>query len=69
MKDNRFLTDEEVEVEIELLKQSDYVKLARKEQRIKYKRRQELYILRSLEKRGKELEQLGATIDTLEDFV
>lgn len=69
MKDERFLTDEEVELEIGILKQNEYVKLARKEQRIKYKRRQELYTLRALEKRGKELEAMGATLETLEDFI
>lgn len=45
MKD--FLTDEQVEVEIEKLSNSEYVKLGRKEQRLKYKRRQYLYTLRN----------------------
>ena len=35
-----FLTDEQVEQEIERLNQSDAVQLSRQEQRIKYKRRQ-----------------------------
>ena len=35
-----FLTDEQVEQEIEKLQDSPLVKLARKEQRIRYKRRQ-----------------------------
>jgi hypothetical protein len=38
MKD--FLTDEQVEMEIKRLSKSEDVKLARKEQRLKYKRRQ-----------------------------
>ena len=48
------LTDEQVEMEIERLSNNDFVKLARAEQREKYKRRQYLYSLRHLEKRGKE---------------
>ncbi len=69
MKDERFLTDEEVEVEIQLLKNSEHVKLARKEQRIKYKRRQELYTLRALEKRGAELEAQGITLDNIDRVI
>lgn len=61
-----FLTDEEVEAEIERLRESELVKLARRELRIKYKRRQFLYQLRNLEKRGKQLEADGVTLDNLE---
>ena len=61
-----FLTDEAVEKEIERLKNSDAVKLARRELRLKYKRRQALYQLRSLEKRGKELAAAGITIENLD---
>ena len=61
-----WLTDEEVEQEIERLKQSPYVKLARKDIRIKYKRRQVLYGLRDLEKKGKELTKAGITMEILE---
>lgn len=64
-----FLTDNEVEEEIERLSESDHVKLARKEIRLKYKRRQVLYNLRNLEKRGKELEASGITIDILEQMM
>lgn len=60
-----FLTDEEVEVEIDRLRASDLVALARKEQRIKYQRRQILYQLRNLEKRGKELAKAGITMEML----
>lgn len=59
------LTDEQVEIEIEKLKQSEDVKLAKAEQRMKYARRQYLYTLRFLEKRGKELKKQGMTV---EDF-
>lgn len=64
-----FLTDEAVEKEIERLKNSDAVKLARKELRLKYKRRQALYQLRSLEKRGKELAAAGITMENLDAMV
>ena len=62
----RFLTDEEVEIEIERLRNSPHVKLARKDARIKYKRRQTLYSLRDLEKKGKALEKAGITMEILE---
>jgi hypothetical protein len=60
-----YLTDEQVEKEIERLIDSPLVKLARKEMRIKYKRRQQLYSLRNLEKRGRELQKAGITIEML----
>ena len=61
-----FLTDEAVEREIARLTESDLVKLARKELRLKYKRRQALYQLRNLEKRGRVLAEAGITLDNLE---
>lgn len=61
-----WLTDEQVELEIERLKTSPMVQLARKEQHIKYKRRQALYQLRNLEKRGKQLLRMGITMDNIE---
>lgn len=61
-----FLTDEQVEEEIEKLRDSEDVKLARKELRLKYKRRQALYQLRNLEKRGKELRKSGITEEILD---
>lgn len=64
-----FLTDAEVEIEIARLSASKNVKLARKELRLKYKRRQALYQLRSLEKRGKELAAAGITMDNLEAMI
>ena len=62
-----FITDEAVEKELEQLKASPYVQLARREQRLKYKYRQQLYSLRNLEKRGKELAAIGITIDTIDE--
>lgn len=62
---NDFLTDEQVEKEIEKLQGSPLVKLARKEERIRYKRRQYLYTLRAYEKKGKELAEAGITLEML----
>lgn len=59
------LTDAQVEAEIERLIDSPHVKLARKEERIRYRRRQYLYQLRNYEKKGKELEKAGITLEIL----
>lgn len=64
-----FLTEEQVESEIARLTASPEVKLARREQRLKYKRRQQLYQLRNLEKRGIELMNAGITIDNIDEMV
>jgi hypothetical protein len=61
-----FLTDEQVEIEIDKLSESPYVKLARKDEQIRYRRRQRLYTLRNYEKRGKELVKSGITMEILE---
>lgn len=61
-----FLTDAEVELEIERLLQSEEVQLAKKEIRIKYKRRQYMYQLRNMEKRGKQLASDGVTMENIE---
>ena len=61
-----FLTDLEVEQEIERLLDSEDVKLAKKEQRVLYRRRQYMYQLRNMEKRGKQLASNGITIDNIE---
>lgn len=63
-----FLTDAQVEQEIERLTNSEEVKLARREQRIKYRRRQYLYQLRDLEKKGRALMEAGITMDILDDM-
>ncbi len=62
------ITDEEVEVEIDRLLNSDHVKLAKREMNIRYRRRQYLYKLRGLEKKGKELEEAGITFEILDDM-
>ena len=66
---NNWLTDEAVEAEIARLQESDFVRLARKEVRLKYKRRQTLYQLRNLEKRGKELAKAGITPANIEAMI
>lgn len=63
-----YLNDAQVEQEIERLKQSPLVKLARKEQRIRYQRRQVLYNLRDLEKKGKALAEAGITLEMLDNM-
>jgi hypothetical protein len=60
------ITDEEVEIEIDRLRKSKHVKLAQKEARLKQRRRQYMYGLRVLEKRGKQLEAEGFTMDSLD---
>ena len=61
------LTDEQDELENERLLNSDDVKLAKKETRIKLRRRQYMYSLRTMEKRGKELSKQGITLDNIEE--
>ena len=63
------LSNDAFKEEIERLKASPNVKLARKEQRLKYKQRQFLYQLRNLEKRGKALAAQGYTLETLEAMI
>ena len=69
MKTKDFLTDEAVEREIARLTSTEEVKLARRELRLKYKRRQQLYTLRALEKRGRELAEAGITIENIDDMM
>lgn len=63
-----WLTDEQVEKEIERLKQTPEVKLAKKEEQIRYRRRQYLYCLRQYEKKGKALMDAGITMEMLEQM-
>lgn len=69
MKSRNWLTDDEVEQEIARLTKSKNVQLARAEQRLKYKRRQALYQLRNLEKRGAELAEAGITYENIETLI
>ena len=61
------MTDAQVEEEIKRLWDTDAVKLAKKEQQIKYRRRQQLYSLRVMEKHGKELMAQGITFENIEE--
>lgn len=64
----KFLTDEEVEAEIARLRESPAVSLARREMRLRYRRRQQLYQLRDLEKRGQALIAAGITREMLDEL-
>lgn len=59
------ITDEQVEMEIEALQDSPYVKLANRERRVRQKRRMYLYHLRQLDKKGRELAAAGITMGML----
>ena len=63
-----YLTDEQVEQEIARLNASEAVALARRELRLKYRRRQRLYNLRDLEKKGKALMAAGITREILDSM-
>ena len=63
-----FLTDEAVEEEIARLQASPLVKLAKREEAIRYRRRQYMYALRSYEKKGKALAAQGVTLASLEEL-
>lgn len=66
--ENQFLTDMQVEKEIDRLLKSPLVKLAKKEERIRYKRRQYLYCLRCYEKKGVEMQKSGITMELLDQM-
>lgn len=69
MKNPRLSADK-VEKEIERLKQSEHVKLAQREQRIKADRRRKyLADLPWLEKRGQALAAAGITMENIRAFV
>lgn len=69
MSDNKQMkTDEDIEEEISRLKDSYYVKLAKKEERIRCRRRQYAYALRVYEKKGKQLAAQGVTLESLDDL-
>jgi hypothetical protein len=62
-----FLTDAQVDTEIGRLLDSKMVKLARRDQTIRNRKRQYMYQLRWLEKRGFELAKMGVTLESLEE--
>lgn len=59
------LTDEQVEREIARLQRSEYVKLAKKEENLRYARRNKLSQLKGYERRGKELAAAGIDRDNI----
>ena len=65
---NLTMTDEMVEEEILRLQTSPHVKLARREEAIRNRRRQYMYQLRMYEKKGKQLEAQGITLEELEEM-
>jgi len=65
---NLNMTDEQVEEEILRLQASPHVKLARREEAIRNRRRQYMYTLRMYEKKGKALEAQGITMEVLKDL-
>lgn len=60
------MTDDQVEREIARLLESPHVKLAKREEQIRQRRRRYMYDLRCLEKKGKKLEEAGLTLEMLE---
>jgi len=62
------LTDEQVELEIARLQNSPHVKLAKREEQLRLRRRRYLYDLRYMEKKGRELEKAGITLELLESM-
>ena len=63
-----FMSDEMVDEEILRLQASPHVKLARREEAIRNRRRQYMYQLRCYEKKGKQLEAQGVTLEELEEM-
>lgn len=63
-----FMSDEMVDEEILRLQASHHVKLARREEAIRNRKRQYMYQLRCYEKKGKALEAQGVTLEELEEI-
>ena len=63
-----FMSDEMVDEEIARLQGSYHVRLARREEAIRNRRRQYMYQLRMYEKKGKALEAQGVTLEELEEM-
>lgn len=66
MARTEFPTSEAVEAEIARLQRSPLVALARKEERVRNRRRQYMYALRQYEKKGRQLKANGVTVEALE---
>lgn len=61
-----YIPDEMVDEEILRLQNSPLVRLARREENIRNRKRQYMYQLRMYEKKGKALEAQGVTLESLE---
>lgn len=61
-----YITDDQVEREIARLLESPHVKLAKREEQLRQRRRRYMYDLRCLEKKGRKLEADGFTLEMLE---
>lgn len=59
------MTDERVEQEISRLKESEFMKLGRKEEQIKLRRMRYMYNLQRLERRGRQLAAEGYTLENI----
>ena len=68
MAREQVLTDEAVEEEIARLQASPYVRLAKKEEAIRNRRRQYMYCLRVYERKGRQLADEGVTMESLADL-
>ena len=62
------MTDAQIEQEIQRLRGSEYVQLARKEEQMRNRRRQYMYTLRCKEKRGMQLAAAGVTAELLDEM-
>ena len=63
-----FMTEEMVDQELARLLASPHVKLAKREEAIRNRKRQYVYQLRCYEKKGKALEAQGITLEELEEI-
>ena len=62
------MTDEMLDQELARLLASPHVKLAKREEAIRNRKRQYVYQLRCYEKKGKALEAQGITLEELEEI-
>ena len=63
-----YIPDEMLDEEILRLQNSHHVKLARREENIRNRKRNYMYQLRMYEKKGKALEAQGITLESLEEM-
>ena len=66
MAGKRKWTDDQVEAEIARLKESEYVKLAKKEVQLRNRRRGYMWNLQFMEARGKQLDSMGINKENME---